>query len=301
VVYRSGTATRRQLTWFDRSGKTFGVSGQSDENGLANPELSPDGTRIALDRNVQNNTDVWLIDGSRRTRFTFDPGQDSLPIWSPDGSKIVFRSNLKRGLDLFQKPASNAGSESLILQSDQFKDPSDWSRDGRFILYKSSDPKTESDLWVLPTDKDQKPFVFLKTPYTEVAGRFSPDGKWVVYQSNESGHFEIYVRPFPRPGGQWQVSTSGGTQPRWRRDGKELYYLASDGKLTAVPIVVKGDIVEPGDPIPLFQPRIATTPTSAYRAQYDVAKDGRFLINVTADDSTTSPMTLLMNWKRPAK
>jgi serine/threonine protein kinase/Tol biopolymer transport system component len=303
VLYRSSTATRRQLTWFDRSGKALGVVGPSDEDNLADPELSPDGTRVAVDRNPQNNTDVYVLalDGSRWSRLTFDPSQDSLPIWSPDGSRITFRSNRKGVLDLFEKPANPGGNEELVLQTDQYKDPSDWSRDGRFLLFRSSDPKTENDIWVRPADKNQEPFAFLNTRSAEAASKFSPDGRWVAYQSNESGRLEIYVRPFPGPGGQLQVSTSGGTQPRWRQDGKELYYLGADGKLMAVPIIVNGTVVEPGNPEPLFQPRIATTPTSAYRAQYDVAKDGRFLVNVTANDSTTSPITLLMNWTRPVK
>jgi Tol biopolymer transport system component len=279
----------------------MGTVGTSDENGLADPELSPDGTRIAIDRNVQNNTDVWIFKGSRSIRFTFDPSQDALPIWSPDGARIVFRSSRKGSLDLFEKPSSNAGNEQLLLQSDQFKNPTDWSSDGRFILFTSTDPKTGNDLWVLPMDKEKKPFAFLKTPSDENVARFSPDGRWVAYQSNETGRFEIYVRPFPGPGGQWQLSTLGGTQPRWGRNGKELFYLAADGKLMAVSIAVKDEIVEPSDPVPLFQPRIVTTTTSTYRAQYDVSKDGRFLINVPAEDATTSPITLLLNWSHPGR
>src|SRR5262249_51887885 len=170
------------------------------------------------------------------------------------------------------------------------------SRDNRFVLYHSVNPKTDGDLWILPLEKHAKPFVFLNTSADERAGQFSPDGRWVAYQSNASGQFEIYVRPFPGPGGQWQISASGGIQARWRPDGKELYYLAPDGKLMAAPIVVKGSTVEPGDPIPLFQPPIATGPTSSYRAQYDVAPDGRFLINVTIEDATAPPITLLLNW-----
>jgi Tol biopolymer transport system component len=154
---------------------------------------------------------------------------------------------------------------------------------------------------------ERKPFVFLNASFEERAGQFSPDGRWVAYVSTESGRHEIYVRPFPgqpsagavdaRAGGQWQVSTAGGIQPRWRRDGKELYYIAPDGKLMAAPIVVNGATLEPGAPVALFQTRIWGGGTDAYyREQYDVASDGRFLINVTTGEATASPITLILNW-----
>ena len=160
------------------------------------------------------------------------------------------------------------------------------------------DPKNGPDLSVLPLDGDRKPFVFLSTRFDERVGQFSPDGHWVAYQSNESGRNEVYVRPFPGPGGASPVSTSGGIQPRWRADGKELYYIAPDGTLMAVPITVKGATLEPGVPAVLFRTRIWGGGTNAgSRQQYDVAPDGRFLINVTTADATNAPITVLLNWK----
>lgn len=146
--------------------------------------------------------------------------------------------------------------------------------------------------------RDRKPQVFLNTGFDEGQGQFSPDGRWVAYISNESEEYQIYVRPFPGPGGQWQISTAGGTQPRWRPDGKELYYIAPDGKLMAASVVARGATLEPGTPAALFQTRITRGVGSGaiLRPQYDVAPDGRFLINVTTEEATASPITVILNW-----
>jgi Tol biopolymer transport system component len=185
---------------------------------------------------VQGNTDLWLLDGARTSRFTFDAAADLFPLWSPDGTRIAFASTRTGTLDLYVKAASGAGVEEVLVASSQAKIPSDWSADGRFLLHFSVDPQTNADLWVLPLEGDRTPWVLLKTPFSERHGTFSPDGRWVAYQSNESGRNEIYIRPFAGPaasgasasqvGGQWQVSTAGGTFPRWRRDVRELYYLS---------------------------------------------------------------------------
>jgi Tol biopolymer transport system component len=173
---------------------------------------------------------------------------------------------------------------------------SHWSADGRFILYGSADPQTSFDLWVLPLEGDRKPFVFLKTNFDERGGEFSPDGRWVAYVSNESGRYEIYVRPFPGPGGQWQISTAGGIFPHWGPDGKELFYIAPDGTLMATPIAASGATMEPGRPTALFRTRIYGGGTDVNVGwQYDVARDGRFLISTVLDDAS-SPITLLQNW-----
>ena len=316
IAYRGGDAGGRQLTWFDRSGKALGTVGAPDFNGLQDPAISPDGRRVAVDRVVQGNGDIWLLDGTRTTRFTFDASADAFPVWSPDGSRILFRSNRKGDWHVYQKPSNGSGAEELLYEALQPDSPSSWSADGRFILLQGTSPKTIYDLWVLPmsganaspagrsqekNEGDRKARPFLSTPFDERNGQFSPDGQWVAYRSNESGQFEIYVRPFPGPGGQWQVSTAGGIAPRWRRDGKELYYVAPDGRLLAVPIATKGVTLEPGTPVPLFQTRIVGGGTNPNRPQYDVAPDGRFLINITTEDATTSPITLLQNWKPTAK
>ena len=198
MAYRSGGAGQRQLVWFDRSGKTLGTLGAPDANGLSTPSLSPDGRRVAVYRTVQGNTDIWLLDATRTTRFTFDASLDRYRHWSPDGSRIVFDSNRKGHRDLYLKSSNGAGSEELLLESAQDKIASDWSRDGRFLVYHSTDPQTSRDLWVLPMEGERKPFVFLKTNFDERRAQFSPDGRWVAYMSNESGRYEIYVRPFRR-------------------------------------------------------------------------------------------------------
>jgi Tol biopolymer transport system component len=302
VTYRSASGgIRRQLTWFDRSGKVLGTVGAPDENNLLDPALSPDGRRVAMDRSVQGNRDIWIIDDIRTMRFTFDAGDDTFPTWSPDGSRIAFLSNRKGVNNIYIKPSSGAGSEELLFESPLPNTVSDWSRDGRFLLGMINDPKTALDLWVWPLDGDRKPRLFLSTNFSERGPHLSPDGRWVSYQSDESGRPEIYVRPFSEPGGQWQISTAGGINGRWRHDGKEFYYIAPDGQLMAVPISTQGATLVPGTPVALFQSRSTLGGNTAARGQYTVAPDGRFLINVTTGDATSSPVTLLLNWKPPAK
>jgi Tol biopolymer transport system component len=314
VAYRgAGGAERRQLKWFDRTGKALGVAGEQDTNYIQNPEFSPDERRLAIDRTVQNNADVWLMDLVRGglTRFTSDAELDNSPVWSPDGAMIAFRSNRKHPLirtllsalggDLYVKPSNGAGNEELLRESPNVKVPQDWSRDGRFLLYYEIDPKTFYDLYALPMTGERKPIVLANTQFQENMGQFSPDGRWVAYRSDESGRFEIYVRPFPEPSGKWQVSTAGGSQPRWGADGKELFFIAPDDKLMAVPVRTSGSTFDAGTPTMLFQTRIVANTNSSTKPQYAVSRDGRFLFNQPTEESTTSPITILQNWKPPAK
>ncbi len=208
----------------------------------------------------------------------------------------------------FRAPTSGEADEQPLLITPQTKDPLDWSRDGRFLLYSVQDPKTQSDLWALPMTGERKPFPVVQTSFDEVGGQFSPDGRWLAYASNESGRYEIYVRPFPEPGGKWQVSTAGGTQPRWGRNGQELYYVAPDDRLIAVPtrLSLNGRALDAGAPAALFPVRLAIganiiTTGNFARAQYAVAPDGRFLLNVAADEAVTSPITVVLNWQAGLK
>ena len=303
LAYRTGEFSRRQLTWFDRMGAPKGTIGPTDGT-LYNLSISPDGKRVVVSRMVQRNNDIWLLDGARLTRVTFDEATDYFPIWLPDSARIVFRSTRAGPGDLYEKLVSGAGADQPIVQSDQLKTPSSVSSDGKFLMYMSQDPQTSSDLWILPmTGNERKPSVFLKTPFREAYGAFSPNGMWVAYQSNESGLAEIYVRPFVPPGttgsssgGPWQVSTDGGISPIWSSDGKELYYIDPAGALMSAPVRVTQSLVEPGTPVKLFQTHILGGGIDFQQGrQYAVASDGRILIN-TVLDSATAPITLIQNW-----
>ena len=302
VTYRAGGAARTQLTWFNRAGQPLGTLGPPDATQFE-PTLSPDGRQVAVERRAQGNIDIWLIDAARSTRFTFGPATDRWPVWSPDGRRLVFSQQRAGIFDLYQKPANGAGAEALLLASPETKTATSWSPDGRSLLYTNNSSKAPPDVWVLPMAGDPKPFPFLNSTFHERTTTFSPDGHWVAYESDESGRSEIYVRPFPGPGGQWQVSTAGGKDPRWRPDGKELYYIASDSRLMAAPIASSGTALQPGLPTALFQPRIlgGGTRFGGTRQQYDVAPDGRFLINVSVDEGNAAPITVITNWQPEGK
>ena len=236
------------------------------------------------------------MEGNRATRFTFDAADDRFSVWSPDGARIAFASNRSGTYNLYVKGSNGAGADELLLDSKDGKRPDSWSPDGRNLLYWSV--ANGGDLMVLPMEGERKPRPFATSPANEQQGQFSPDGKWVAYQSNESGRDEIYVRPFPGPGGQWQISVDGGIAPRWRRDGKEIYFVSPDRSMMAAVVTVKGDSLSPSQPVMLFRPNIAA---SGARPQYDVARDGLFLIDAEQTDHTAAPITLLQNWKAPAK
>jgi Tol biopolymer transport system component len=307
LAYRPGVAAgRSQLTWFDRTGKALGVVGAPDENGLLSPRVSPDGRRVAVTRTVQGNTDIWILDAGRMTRFTSDASADAFPVWSPDGSRIVFTSNRKGRLSLYIKSSGGGSDEELLSESLQDMVATDWSRDGRLILYYSVDPPSNRSLWVMPLQGDRKPRVVLKTNFSERWGQMSPDGRWVAFMSNKSGRDEIYVRPFVEDSAgaavavQLLVSTAGGIHPMWEIDGKEIYYLSPEGKLMAAPIQVQGTTLEAGAPVALFQTHIVLGGVdSGLGRQYDVSRDRHFLINTVVDDAASSPITLLQNWHPP--
>lgn len=208
------------------------------------------------------------------------------------------------------KPANGRDDEQPLLVTEHGKLALDWSRDGRYLLYSTQDPKTASDLWILPmtADRPRNPFPVLQSSFDEIEGQFSPDGRWLAYVSDETGRYEVYIRTFPEAGGKWQVSAAGGVQPRWQHDGRELFYVAADARLMAVPIrLARGArALEAGAPIPLFPTRLAAgvniaTAGFQARAQYAVAPDGRFLMNIAADEAVTSPITLVLNWTAALK
>ncbi|HYW47626.1 MAG TPA: protein kinase, partial [Bryobacteraceae bacterium] len=310
LAYRSGgLGGSSQLVWFDREGKSLGTVGSpATYSGVA---LSPDGKRVAVDlTDATGNQDVWVLDVARGnpTRFTFDPARDFLPVWSPDGTKLVFASDravAAGNYDIYQKDSSGSANEQLLLKSGR---PQDWSADGRYLLYERFDPKTREDLWILPMfpPGDRKPMPYLQTPSNERQGHFSPDGRWIAYASDESGpgQYHVYVQSFPAGAGKFQVSTgTGGGQPRWRRDGKELFYVAADGRLMAVEVKTAPRF-EYGVPQALFNPRNPGGGSMSNYVGYDVAADGkRFLVNTVStvtENAAPAPITVVLNWQRAA-
>jgi Tol biopolymer transport system component len=296
LVYQTGTASAGDhLIWLDRTGKQTGLLG--DPALYTDLELSPDGKRASLSILDQagKGRDIWFYDVARglRSRFTFGPGAAATSIWSPDGSRIVFNVNRNGHFDLYQKSSSGAGAEEVLLEDNLDKFPSSWSPDGRFILYRASVGQTGRGLFLLPLSGDHKPVRFLSTKFEEGFGQFSPDGRWVAYRSDESGRNEVYVVPFPGPGGKWQISTAGGSLPRWRHDGTEIFYLAPDNKLMAATVNGKGTNFEVGAIKPLFETRIAM----GGRYRYAVSADGQqFLITTVQEQAASAPITVVLNW-----
>jgi Tol biopolymer transport system component len=306
LAYHAGGALENnsRLLWIDRSGKELGALG--DPAAYYDQRISADGQRVAVslfDPSART-IDIWIYEVARglRTRFTFDPAYERFPIWSPDGSRVAFASTRKGQYDLFVKPASGAGTEELLVTTGRNLYPTDWSADGRYLLYWSSgDPKTGFDLWMLPMAGERKPVSFLQTTYNESDGHFSPDGKWIAYVSNESGTDQVYVAPFPGPGGKWQISSTGGSRPTWRRDGREIVYLAPDDKLMATEVSAKNSNFEVGAVHPLFQTKPQRT-GSFFPTLYDTGRDAqRFLVNTSSAQKSTTPVTLVVNWTADLK
>jgi Tol biopolymer transport system component len=308
IVYRtSPRAGRRQLVWIDRSGKEIGGIGTPDDSrmpGTSDIALSPDGRYVSLNRVVDGNQDIWLLETARGvlSRFTFESAANHDLRWSPDGRRVVFNSNKSGVFDLYVSSASGSGNEELLLSTPQNKSASDWSTDGRFLLFRSIDPVTSHDLWALPLDGDRQPFPVVRTNFIEAFGQFSPDGKWVAYQSNESGRPEVYAQPFPGPGPKVQISTNGGAQMRWRRDGREMFYMTLDSRMMAVPIrpTANGEGLVAGEPLPLFTTRVGDIVAlqSGYNLSYVISPDGRrFLMNTVVEEPAAAPITVILNWK----
>jgi eukaryotic-like serine/threonine-protein kinase len=305
VAYRTEQTARGggQWTWIDRSGKS---AGEMLQLGAA-PELSPDGRWLAFQRTGEN-VDVWLMELARgiATRFTSHDALDGLPIWSPDGSHIVFASNRKTKLDLYRKRADSTDTEEVLFESAENKFPLDWCRcpSGEFILFRSSDnPQTSDDLFAVSTIRDHNKVTVANTPHTESSGRFSPDGRWVAYQSTETGRPEIYLQAFPGPGRKLPISTGGGVRMRWRRDGKELFYLALNGTMMTVPVILSANSqdIDVGRPTALFD--IPSTSPSSFdqpAPEYVVSLDGqRFLIRAPRELPPPEPIKVILHWKPP--
>jgi dipeptidyl aminopeptidase/acylaminoacyl peptidase len=307
LIYRSLGGFDTQLVWRDRSEHQVALA--SSPAGYSEPTLSPDQTRVAVDifdrkpskrfgfgaTNITS--DIWLLDRSTgaASQFTFDPAADFDPVWSPDGTRIVFSSKRGDSLDLYQKNADGTGSDELLLSSPVPKHAQAWSPDGRFLVYAVLDPKTSFDLWLLPMVGNPMPVPFARTEASEQQAQISPDGRWIAYTSNESGRSEVYVQSFPSPAGKVRVSTDGGGDAQWRADGQELFYIAEDRQLMAVPVKASASF-ERGDPRSLFdtgmQPHWGTS-----RNHYSVSRNGQqFLLMTPVADDRSSPFTIIVNW-----
>jgi Tol biopolymer transport system component len=287
-------ASLSQLTWFDRSGKPAGTVGMPAW--YSNVRLSPDGHRIAEDQTGPDgrNNAIWIHEPARgaATRLTFDPSGNQAPIWSPDGKQILFSSNRSFGFHLYLKNADGSGSEEDVADLGALTPLNawEWSRDAKYILVRKG-----NELWYLSlSERVAKPL--LQAKWTVRNAQLSPDGRWIAYASNETGAMEIYVSPFLSGTGKWQVSTGGGQEPRWRQDGKELFYLSADGKMMAV-AVTTGASFKPGSPVALFQTH-RRQPLSALDVfSYDVSGDGqRFLIATKVDEANAAPLSIILNW-----
>jgi Tol biopolymer transport system component/predicted Ser/Thr protein kinase len=299
-----------QFGWYDRTGKLLALAGAPGK--VSNPAISPDGKLVAFQRENNTGSDLWVLELSRgvETRFTSDPSSNLAPIWSPAGDSIVFASNRSGVYNLYQKAANGSGREVLLLSNIVTDSPEQWSRDGRFIVYFELDTKNKRGLWILPAEAgttDRKPIPFLRSEFDELLGQLSPDSHWIAFTSDRSGRREVYVRPFPRGDGEWTISIAGGQAARWRGDGKELFFEAADGKMTAVPVkkAVPGAnaVFEPGTPLALFDAHMVHS-AQAFSAEaryfeYDVTADGnRFLINSANSTGAASEptLTVVTNW-----
>jgi Tol biopolymer transport system component len=305
LAYRSGIGGEEtQLTWFDRAGKPLGALGaRALYNNIA---LSRDAARAAVvvesGRQILN-ADLWLFDLARGipTQFTFHEGQDWDPVWSPDGSRVAFSSNRDGAYNLYLKDSTGGRPEERLHKSDIAERPCDWSRDGRYLMYTRGLDANVAALWVLsdpagdPANRKAEQYLDFSTTQCQ----FSPDSHWVAYSSNESkNERDVYVQSFPVPSSKFRVSSNGGVQPRWRRDGKELFYIAADGKLMAVDVKT-APTFQAEIPHALFDPHVYGGSTTNFNFRYDVTPDGgRFLVNsaVQSDSRASEPITVVLNW-----
>ena len=295
LVYRSTGEVKNRLVWLDRTGRELSeVAPAADFRG---PALSPGGDRVAIRLREANseNLDLWVMDLSRgtSTRFTFDPKQDGNPAWSPDGSRIAWTTAVGDSDAIAIKSSTGMGQSQVIAKIGGASAVLDWSRDGRYLLYQYLTPTNAMDVFAVPASGEGPSETVVSSPFRDTRARFSPDGRWIVYESNESGRAEVYVVPFRGTSGKWQVSTRGGSDPFWSRDGREIFYLSPDRQLMAVP-VTSGESFVPGTPQPLFRVQVES---GLRRNVYDVSPDGqRFLFLLTAGEAST-PMTVVVNWR----
>jgi Tol biopolymer transport system component len=302
IAYRGGPVGQlRQLTWLDRHGNELRRIGASEERGYIYGSISPDGRRLAVQRRVNDNVDIYILDLERGTfdPFTTEPQADIAPMWSPLGDRIAYSSQSGDTFELFEKPLKGGEPQLLLPRTHEAKQITDWSRDGRYILYRTvTTPAADMDIWAVALDGDRTPFALVKTPFEERDAVFSPDAKWIAYQSNVSGRPEVYIQLFKPGAERVLISLKGGLQPQWRADGRELFYLTPEGDLMAVPIDYGPDgSPSAGAETRLFQTRLGAIQGIAMHS-YAVTQNGqRFLLDVMVEQQA-APIFLILNWTR---
>ena len=298
LVWRAGTSRNdMELTWFDRGGNKLNAVGGPGE--IANPQLSPDGKRVLITIRdpVSKTRDIWILDLARgaNSRLTFDPAEDFNPVWSPDGTYVIFSSNRKGKKDIYRKRADGIGAEEELLASNIDKNVDSVSPDGKYVLYNTTVPGKPMDTFVLPLTGERHPAQFTAGPFAKTAGQFSPDGRWVAYDSDEAGQRQVFVQSAPGSGlppGKWQVSSGGGTQSQWRRDGKELFFLARN-TVMAAPVKTGGQSFESGTPVKLFDIHRGIS----LRNHFAVSADGqRFLVAWPKESEAAGEVYVMLNW-----
>jgi Tol biopolymer transport system component len=302
LYHRATPRAGRQLLWFGRDGKSLGQVGV--EANYGNVDISPKGDRAAVDIVTNGNQDIWVVDFERSIAqpITFDPGRDWTASWSPDGTRLAFastRSATDGATRIYEKSSTGTGTETVLPSGDVSSIPVNWSSDGKYIVFsrlRQMGNTTGYDTWLLPTSGDRKPTPLLESGFDKFQARVSPNSNFVAYSTNESGTYQIVVQTFPdASGGKWQISADGGVEPKWRRDGRELYYLSLDGKLMSV--AVGGPPFTAGRPVELFQTPLTVNRTQPTRdRRYDIAPDGRFLMVIPSATSAPTPYSVIVNW-----
>ena len=293
LAYQAGAAGHTgRMVWFDRKGKKVGALGPAGF--YTNPALSLDGTKVAVGLGEMGARDIWVYDLKRGTgsRLTFSPADDLNPVWSHDDGTIMFTSDRQGQRDLYEQPANGLGNTQVVYAAkEQAKSLTDVSPDGCYALYETD--SNPDNLWVFPLFGGRKPFAFEKNS-SDGQARFSPDGRYIAYTSDETGQNEVFIQTFPQHLGKWQVSNSGGMEPMWRRDGKELFYLRGDNTVMSASVRPDAGGFQAGIPKPLFAVQLAGT---GLRNSYVVSPDGqRFLVLVPAGDARPEPITVIVNW-----
>ncbi|MBI4662098.1 MAG: PD40 domain-containing protein [Verrucomicrobia bacterium] len=297
LVQLPASGIKSEFIWYSLAGMRLGTLGDPAEYGYGSVRISPDGKSAAVSivEQAQGSSDLWIIDTDRNSpmRMTTHARDDFFGIWSRDGKWIVFSSHRKGVVDLYLREVASIQSEKLLLESAEPKFPLSWSPDGKTLLFGSRALKTKADLWILPISQESsKPEPFLNSEHSETLAHFSPDGKWIVYDSDEQRSSEVFAISYPDKRGKVKISNAGGTNPRWSPDGTKIYYQDPDNYLVEVALNVEPSRMIPGVPKRLFQ----IQPAALYGV-FDIAPDGkRFLVNTAPEATNAVPLKVVLNW-----